>query len=187
MIEPLPKLPVATEARGPAIGTIHGDAPPILIHEAVLEEILDYSEAQPRVESGGFLIGGGPVGSREYVEIRHFLPATDTRSRAASLTFTHETWAQLTREVERRFSGEVVVGWHHTHPNFGVFLSPYDLFIHRHFFREPWQVALVVDPQRRELGFFQWRRGQVVDCGFVLGKRIADQRLGTGSRAADGA
>jgi proteasome lid subunit RPN8/RPN11 len=60
-----------------------------------------------------------------------------------------------------------VVGWHHTHPGFGVFLSGYDLFIHQHFFREPWQIALVIDPQRQELGFFQWRGDRVSDCGFV--------------------
>ena len=41
------------------------------------------------------------------------------------------------------------------------------MFIHRHFFPQPHQVALVVDPQRQELGFFQWREGEVKDCGFV--------------------
>jgi proteasome lid subunit RPN8/RPN11 len=101
------------------------------------------------------------------VEIRHFLPATETRSAVSSLTFTHDTWAALHREAETRFPDDLVLGWHHTHPGFGIFLSPHDLFIHRHFFREPWQVALVVDPRRCEFGFFQWRAGQVVDCGFV--------------------
>jgi hypothetical protein len=31
-----------------------------------------------------------------------------------------------------------------------------DLFIHRNFFRQPWQVALVVDPQQKAAGFFVW-------------------------------
>jgi hypothetical protein len=30
-----------------------------------------------------------------------------------------------------------------------------------------WHVALVVDPKQKELCFFQWRAGEIVDCGFV--------------------
>jgi proteasome lid subunit RPN8/RPN11 len=153
--------------KGKAIGTIFDDALPIYVHETVLEQILDYSEQDLSRELGGFLIGGVHEDRRQYVEVRHFLPAVDARSRAASLTFTHETWATMTREVDSRFPDEMVVGWHHTHPGFGIFLSAYDMFIHRNFFSGAWQVALVVDPKRQEFGFFQWRGEEVVDCGFV--------------------
>ena len=163
----------ATDAqirRGAAIGTIHDDSYTVLIADAVLEEILEYSEQDLNREAGGFLIGRGDTTPRRHVEVCHFLPAVQARSRIASLMFTHDTWATMTREVERQFPDEAVLGWHHTHPGFGVFLSAYDLFIHRNFFREPWQIALVVDPRRQELGFFQWRDDQVVDCGFVCTK-----------------
>ena len=150
------------------------------MHEDVLARILDYSERDPTRELGGFLLGGLHVDGREYVEVRHFVPAVDARSRAASLTFTHETWSRLHQEVQTQYRDESVVGWHHTHPNFGVFLSAYDLFIHRHFFSAPWQVALVVDPQRQEFGFFQWRRGNVVDCGFVC---VTDSHASETARA----
>lgn len=106
------------------------------------------------------------------IEVCHFLPALDVRSEAGSLTFTHETWAAMTRQVDQQFPGQLVLGWQHTHPDFGVFLSGYDLFIHRNFFREPWQIALVVDPQRCEFGFFQWRGTEIVDCGFICVRGI---------------
>jgi proteasome lid subunit RPN8/RPN11 len=61
-----------------------------------------------------------------------------------------------------------IVGWHHTHPGFGIFLSRHDEFFHRNFFSQPWQVALVVDPQRGELGFFQWLDGEIVDAVFLM-------------------
>jgi len=137
----------------------------------VLDQVLDYSEQDLNRELGGFLIGGLQQ-QRQAVDIRHFLPAVDTRSRHASLTFTHDTWSRMHREVQQSFPDDVVVGWHHTHPGFGIFLSGYDLFIQRNFFSEPWQVALVVDPKRQEFGFFQWRAGRVVDCGFVC---VADE------------
>lgn len=169
MITPIPKPAPARERNKEAkqVGVVYEDAVLVFVHEGVLEEILDYSEQNPSCEAGGFLVGGVYFDSREYTEITHFVPAVDTKSRAASLTFTHETWAAMTRDVQRLHPGRIVVGWHHTHPNFGVFLSGYDLFIQKNFFREPWQVAMVVDPQRTEFGFFQWRCGDVVDCGFV--------------------
>ena len=87
---------------------------------------------------------------------------TDTQ-----LDFTSDTWANANRIVEREFPDDIIVGWHHTHPNFGIFLSAYDLFIHKHFFGSPWNVALVVDPVKEEFGFYQWRGDEIVDCGFI--------------------
>ncbi len=150
------------------LGQIHDEALPILFHEPVFEEIIEFSHQDTKREIGGFLIGGPYEADREYVEIRNFLPATDTLSRAASLTFTHDTWSELNRQVEEQFPDDKVVGWHHTHPGFGVFLSAYDLFIHRNYFSAPWHVALVVDPKAKEFGFFQWHQNDVVDCGFFF-------------------
>jgi len=53
------------------------------------------------------------------------------------------------------------VGWYHSHPNFGIFLSEHDHFIQRNFFSQPWQVAVMVDPVRREMGCFGWDEGRV--------------------------
>jgi hypothetical protein len=52
-----------------------------------------------------------------------------------------------------------MVGWYHTHPDWGVFLSGMDLFICEHFFNKPLDVALVVDPCRQDRGWFQWTMG----------------------------
>ena len=58
-----------------------------------------------------------------------------------------------------------IVGWYHTHPDFGIFLSSHDLFIHRNFFDQPLQVAYVVDPIRQTRGFFRWRDGGLDQVG----------------------
>ena len=175
MVEPIPKP--APDARGRSLGNLYRDGIWVFIHEHILEEIIVFSEQDMTCERGGFLLGGLHNDRVTYVEIRHFLPALAAESRAASLTFTHQTWAAMNRQVETSFPDELVVGWHHTHPGFGVFLSGYDLFIHRNFFDQSWQVALVVDPQRREFGFFHWRDGRVKDCGFVTVDGRASPRL----------
>jgi proteasome lid subunit RPN8/RPN11 len=175
MIEPVAKaVPTAAgSAVARSVGVIYPDAPTIYVYEDVLGEMLAYFERDLRREQGGFLIGGLHVDRQLYVEVRGFLPASGAESRAASLTFTHATWAAMNRRVEEEFPGELVLGWVHTHPGLGIFLSSYDLFIHRHFFAQPWQIALVTDPRSHELGFFQWQGKQVVDCGFVCVRRGA--------------
>ncbi len=176
MQQPVTKaMPVAGPDGGvKSIGKIYRDAIPLFIREEALEDIIEFSHADLTRERGGFLVGGFHQDKQPYVEIRHFLPAVETKNRPATLTFTHDTWATLNRQVETQYPHDLVVGWHHTHPDFGIFLSGYDLFIHRHFFSEPWQVAMVVDPARCELGIFQWRDGDVKLGGFTcVGTEVA--------------
>lgn len=152
-----------------SVGTVYLSSAAIVLPQRVLDCIVEFSEQDLLRERGGFLLGG-VYGSRPtFVVIKHFHPAAEAKSRAASLVFTHDTWAEMHRETELRYPGLSVVGWHHTHPDFGIFLSNYDKFIHQHFFPQTWQVAMVVDPRRKELGFFHWREGNIEPCGFVTG------------------
>jgi proteasome lid subunit RPN8/RPN11 len=155
------------QRHGKPIGVVYNDAPVVLVHGEVLDELVEYSSRDLRREQGAFLLGVHHTSPHEAVEIRHFLPATDTRNAAGSITFTHDTWSALHRQAGEKFPDDIVLGWHHTHPNFGIFLSPFDQFIQRNFFRESWQIALVVDPWKCEFGFFQWRQEKIVDCGFI--------------------
>jgi len=47
-----------------------------------------------------------------------------------------------------------ILGWWHTHPDFGCFLSTTDIHTQKFFFPETYQIALIVDPIRREYTFF---------------------------------
>lgn len=157
-----------TDLRNPRqVGTLYQQAAVIVIADEVLEAVLEFSEADVTRERGGFLLGDVYGPAHEYVVIRHFHPALAAQGNSSSLTFTHETWAALTRDIEANFAGQSLLGWQHTHPGLGIFLSAYDLFIQRNFFNQTWQVALVVDPRRQEFGFFHWREGEVRDCGLI--------------------
>jgi proteasome lid subunit RPN8/RPN11 len=80
-------------------------------------------------------------------------------NKLAEVTFTHETWAKINERMDKEFSSLSIVGWYHTHPDFGIFLSDRDRFIHEHFFNEPGQVAYVVDPIKKQEGMFIWSKG----------------------------
>ena len=112
----------------------------------------------------------------ESLEAKHY------ENTQASFTYTHDSWEEITRERDRLHPDLDIVGWYHTHPDFGIFLSSHDLFIHRHFFAQPLQVAYVVDPIRQTRGFFRWRDGGLEQVGgYYLsadrGDRVALARL----------
>ena len=68
------------------------------------------------------------------------------------LRFTSESWEAIRTEVGG--STDTIVGWFHTHPGLGVFMSGTDRQTQRNFFSQPWQVSLVVDPRTEDIGFF---------------------------------
>ena len=71
------------------------------------------------------------------VTVSGVVPATTAIGRVASLTFTHETWDEVDREMAAHFPELEIVGWYHSHPRFGIFLSSHDLLIHENFFSQP--------------------------------------------------
>lgn len=113
-------------------------------------------------EVGGVLVGRVPA-SGGMPLLTGAIPALSADEQRASLTFTQETWAHVHDILETDFpQDEKIVGWYHSHPNFGIFLSGHDLFIHENFFDGPSQIAVVVDPIGCTEGIFAWRDGEVV-------------------------
>ncbi len=85
--------------------------------------------------------------------------ADSNESSLTHVTFTHEAWDRIHVALDKRDDGLCIVGWYHTHPGFGPFLSAHDRFIHENFFAHPRHVALVLDPVQRLLAVFAWREG----------------------------
>jgi proteasome lid subunit RPN8/RPN11 len=127
--------------------------------------IAAHAEAHRDVEVGGLLAGEVYAEGGAYlIRVTEALPALYTRSSAADLTFTARTWLDLLGRRGGR-PDRMTVGWYHTHPGWGVFLSGADLFTHHSFFGGPWYLALVIDPHSGEQGVFAWDGERVVRCG----------------------
>ena len=104
-----------------------------------------------------------------YVEINASIPGEAVANKLSEVTFTHETWAKIHKRMDADFSDRSIIGWYHTHPNFGIFFRDRDCFIHEHFLREPGQVAYVVDPSAEGRGIFHLVEGQACSGGALLG------------------
>jgi proteasome lid subunit RPN8/RPN11 len=79
----------------------------------------------------------------------------------AHVTFTQDTWEHIYKIKDKEYPDHKIVGWYHSHPGFGVFLSEHDLFIQQNFFSNPQQVAWVYDPHTDEEGCFGWISGNI--------------------------
>ena len=129
----------------------------IYISQRVYKEIHRFTKNKTTNESGGMLIGNviEEFGKTNII-IQGFVEAKYSEGTPTTLKFTHETWEYVHSEIERRFENGQIVGWIHTHPDFGIFLSEYDKFIQDNFFKEENQIAYVVDPIQHIEGFYFW-------------------------------
>jgi nucleoid-associated protein YgaU len=132
----------------------------ITISDKAYKDIHKHSGENTSLELCGVLVGevfkdkDGP-----FLDITDIIRGEKAENQGAQVTFTHETWSHIYDIKDSRFPDKLIVGWYHTHPRFGIFLSEQDLFIHQNFFNQPWQVAFVIDPVSEDEGFFVWYNG----------------------------
>jgi proteasome lid subunit RPN8/RPN11 len=145
------------------IGDFTWTAVDILIDEPALRAAQAHALGSLNREVAGVLVGPRPEkqpDGRYVVHIIDTIIAKHTVMHGASVTYTPESWRYLNDKLAERYPDEtaVMVGWYHTHPGFGIFLSGMDLFIHQNFFTQIWHTALVLDPVAKRSGFFCWDR-----------------------------
>jgi proteasome lid subunit RPN8/RPN11 len=112
-------------------------------HQA-LASIRLHAKSGGREEIIGLLLGTLREDGTLLVE--HAIAAEGAKQSQAQVTLTAEAWANALGTIDRDHAGATIVGWYHSHPGHGVFLSEPDLFVHRSFFDLPWQTAVVIDP-----------------------------------------
>lgn len=129
--------------------------------------IIDYSRSDTSQELAGVLLGHYTEKDGQYrVFVEAAIEARYTEAAKGSVTFTHRSWEYINKVREDKYPQHAIVGWFHTHPGFGIFLSGYDKFIHQNFFNLPWQIAYVVDPLAGTHGFFGWANNNLEKIPF---------------------
>lgn len=140
----------------------------VFVTQTAFKAINNHAASDMDNEVGGWLAGRWckDIDTKdEFIVVEALLPAQQVRSGSAFLTFTHDSQVAMLAALEERYAKKGIVGWYHTHPRMGLFLSGYDTWLHNHFFPHPWQVALVVEPHSHIGGFF------IRDRSYELGNR----------------
>jgi proteasome lid subunit RPN8/RPN11 len=128
------------------------------IDNEVTRSIRQHARSHMKTEVCGVLIGGSLNG---VVEVRASIEALNAAQAGTHVTFTQDAWETIYKTKDESYPDERIVGWYHSHPGFGVFLSEHDTFIHRNFFSSLDQVAWVYDPHTDEEGCFGWVEGDI--------------------------
>ncbi len=176
-----------------ACGSPSDDDLPMYVDLDAMRDMELHALSDTNVELGGVLLGGQYVdeNGKPFVLITDSLRACHYKNSKGSFTFTHETWEQITRERDQFPDDVQMVGWYHTHPGWGVFLSGMDLFICNNFFNKPLDAALVIDPCNDDRGFFQWVRQEDdavrrTDGFYVVASRFREAELAAFAQQLEG-
>jgi proteasome lid subunit RPN8/RPN11 len=152
----------------------------IFMTQPAYSRICVHSVSDMKNEVGGILVGEWCMdeNNEQFIVVEHALPARYTRQGSVYLTFTQASLVDIHDQIDANYKGQKIVGWYHTHPSMGVFLSHYDTWLHHNFFPEPWQVALVVEPVSATGGFFIRQKNGLLDPTRYFGFHELDGNYG---------
>jgi proteasome lid subunit RPN8/RPN11 len=139
---------------------------PVFVTGAAYTRLVSHAAGELDYEVGGILVGNWCADvetGRQFIVVETSLPARFTRQGTSYLTFTQDSLVDFHTVMDEQYPDMQIVGWYHTHPRMGVFLSNYDTWLHHHFFPSPWQVALVIEPHSATGGFFIRQADGVLD------------------------
>jgi proteasome lid subunit RPN8/RPN11 len=138
----------------------------IVTKTTVYDAICQQAHSALPNETGGFLMGqvGRDIAQpRWHLYIDNVEPVLPLEAAPTHFTFT---WRDVERvRTLREKTGKALLGWYHTHPDLGVFLSPTDIEqTHNRLFNDEFQIALVVDPVRGTAAYFCRDGDAVIDA-----------------------
>lgn len=146
--------------------------PFVVVDSEVVRKIRQHARSSSATEICGVLIGQ----DRDLrIEVKECIEGENADQAGAHVTFTQDTWEHIYAVKDKKFPNERIVGWYHSHPGFGIFLSEHDTFIHKNFFSSPGQIAWVFDPHSDEEGCFGWVGGRIERLSRIA---VSDRRGG---------
>lgn len=129
----------------------------VFIERKALEQLNEFLLRDLSREHGGVLLGQpffDPQEQRYFVVVRFSIAANETEGSPVHLRYTPRAWAGISEVIDQDHRDMVVVGWYHSHPGLGVFMSSTDRATQKAFWNRAWNLAIVVDPITRKTGWF---------------------------------
>ena len=127
----------------------------VYLRAETLEDIVEQCKDQTPYEAIGFLVGKHYTWSgKEWVAANGII-CGKTKATQVRVEFDEGAMGDIVTELRQRYPDQILVGWYHSHPGYGCFLSPTDVATQKSCFRERYHVALVVDPFQELYEFFK--------------------------------
>lgn len=122
----------------------------IYMEDYVHTYLYQYARSSVNGEKLAVLMGKNIViDGMNTVFISGVIQARFTEKLKGTETITSQSWKYISEDMEKYFSGLNIVGWMHSRPSFGAFVTSRDEAYHKKVFGAGTQVFFVVDPTDR--------------------------------------
>ena len=119
----------------------------IYMEDYVHTYLYQYSRSSVNGEKLAVLMGQSIViNGQNTIFISGVIQARFTEKIKGVETITNQSWKYISEDMEKYFPNLSVVGWMHSRPSFGAFVTSMDEEYHKKLFSDPNQVLFVVDP-----------------------------------------
>ena len=104
---------------------------------------------------------------KTYVLVRDVI-TSDLDATSVSVKFDSGGFEKLFEKLDDAGFDYVIVGWYHSHPGYGCFMSETDLTTHTNSFISPYQLAIVIDPKSFEMAAFRVKGDKAIPEDFAV-------------------
>jgi proteasome lid subunit RPN8/RPN11 len=142
----------------------------LYISKVASEKMINHARRFGRIrkEAMGFMLGDvcEHVGHR-FVLVRDIVTGA-LLSSADRVRFDSDSYSELFSELDSSGFDYVIVGWYHSHPGYGCFMSQIDVNTQSASFRESYHSAVVIDPILKEVQAFRLRGKKCAHVDFAV-------------------
>jgi proteasome lid subunit RPN8/RPN11 len=136
------------------------------------------SYRREKKEVMGFILGDfRKWGGRTYAIARDIV-TTDLDATNVSVRFDRGGFEKLFAGLDECGFDYVIVGWYHSHPGHGCFMSDTDIETQKKMFNTPWHFAIVIDPVKFDVAAFALRNEKLENLIFAIYWRDFDDPYG---------
>ncbi|HDP96186.1 MAG TPA: hypothetical protein ENN25_00625 [Euryarchaeota archaeon] len=142
----------------------------LYVSKLAMQKMINHSKMLGREEreAMGFMLGDiCRHESHGFVMVRDIVTG-DLLSSCDSVRFDHGNLQGLFKELDASGFDYVIVGWYHSHPGFGCFMSKTDMKTQSTLFSERFHSAIVIDPVREEIMAFRLRGKRCAPLDFSV-------------------
>ncbi len=118
----------------------------------------------------GFLVGDVFKCKKLTFSLVKDVISSELKSTKISVRFEKDGFHKLFDKLEELNYNYIIVGWYHSHPGMGCFLSPKDIDTQKRMFKKPFHTALVVDPIRGDIKAYKMKDNGYEERSFAIYK-----------------
>jgi proteasome lid subunit RPN8/RPN11 len=151
----------------------------VLLSGEIYDSLVRDLPMSRETEEGGFLAGDirrlAEAPDKYVLRVKMIMPAEHSGASLYHFTFTGDSFQSMNAELAREAPNERLLGWYHSHLFVAadlMGLSSVDVDLHFRTFRQPWQVAGLINIAKnggRTVRFFSRVGDEMKDCGLWIG------------------